>query len=189
MLRGVMMWSVRFFFSGLPGSVIAFTPSFNAGQTYSIHSCCFAFTFFQRILNYGLSFSSFLWYNVTHEKFSWYVNVLWQIHYTISWFRTSLIFFLLVHIILTHTFEETFYTPDWPQTPFGRMFAFFWHLCYNYIVTISNSGDRKEVFWMHFLLSLAVAVMGNVISYYIVKWLDSNRKNGNQPGTTSTWKL
>lgn len=42
---------------------------------------------------------------------------------------------------------------------------------------------------MHFLLSLAVAVMGNVISYYIVKWLDSNRKNGNQPGTTSTWKL
>ena len=42
---------------------------------------------------------------------------------------------------------------------------------------------------MHFLLSLAVAVMGNVISYYIVKWLNGNRKNGNQPRTTSTRKL
>ncbi len=42
---------------------------------------------------------------------------------------------------------------------------------------------------MQFLLTLSAAVMGNVISYYIVKWLDSNRKNGNQPRTTSTWKL
>lgn len=41
---------------------------------------------------------------------------------------------------------------------------------------------------MQFLISLAVAVMGNVISYYIVKWLDCNRKNGNQPGTTSEKK-
>ncbi len=42
---------------------------------------------------------------------------------------------------------------------------------------------------MQFLLTLSAAVMGNVISYYIVKWLNSGKKHGNQPRTTSNWKL
>lgn len=34
---------------------------------------------------------------------------------------------------------------------------------------------------MGFLTSLAAAVMGNVIAYYVIKWLDGSRKNGNEP--------
>ena len=51
-----------------------------------------------------------------------------------------------------------------------------WYICY---VTASDTGDRKEVNYMEILVSLFVAIMGNVIGnlicHYLVKWLDSDQ--------------
>lgn len=47
-------------------------------------------------------------------------------------------------------------------------------MCYNTIVTASESGNRKEVNYMDVFTSLIVAVMGGVICHYIIKWLDGD---------------
>lgn len=41
---------------------------------------------------------------------------------------------------------------------------------------LPESGNRKGVFNVEFLISLIVAVMAGVISHLICKWLDSDKK-------------
>ena len=47
--------------------------------------------------------------------------------------------------------------------------------CYHAGVTASDTGNRKEVSAMEFLLSLMVAVAAGVISHLICKWLDGDK--------------
>lgn len=49
-----------------------------------------------------------------------------------------------------------------------EIYVFF---CYNSYVVVSYSGNRGEVLIV--FISLFYAIMANVISYYICKWLDS----------------
>lgn len=48
-------------------------------------------------------------------------------------------------------------------------------LCYNPAVTASDTGDREEVNYMEFFISLIVAVAAGVICHLICKWLDGDK--------------
>ena len=46
---------------------------------------------------------------------------------------------------------------------------------YNPNVTASESGDRREVLAMEFIISFIVAVAAGVVCHYIIKWLDGDK--------------
>ena len=48
-------------------------------------------------------------------------------------------------------------------------------LCYHAGVTASDTGNRKEVSYMEFVLSFLVAVAAGVVCHYVIKWLDSDK--------------
>ena len=42
-------------------------------------------------------------------------------------------------------------------------------------VTASETGDRREVFHLDFILSFIIAVAAGVVCHYIIKWLDGDK--------------
>ena len=42
-------------------------------------------------------------------------------------------------------------------------------------VTASETGDRREVLHLDFILSFIIAVAAGVVCHYIIKWLDGDK--------------
>ena len=97
---GMAVRAVRAFYQWLPCSVITLAPPFHAWQAYSIYSACKTLVLSDCKLNYWLTFTGFLCYNVHGKFLSDMVFGLWWIHYTIS---LSYFLLFLGLIILAHT--------------------------------------------------------------------------------------